>query len=64
MPETCKWEEDEGGAWAAACDGRWKRLFEFTTGGPSANHFIFCPYCGLKLVEVAYTKPEDDDEDE
>lgn len=48
MAPTCKWTEDENGAWDTGCG----KMFEFTVGGPEENGFQFCPYCGRPVDEV------------
>lgn len=45
---ACTWEENDDGAWDTDCG----RRFEFTDGGPSANHFLCCPYCSRQLFEI------------
>jgi len=61
-PAACKWYqgcEEECGEWEAVCYTR--RSFVFNDGGPQANGFRFCPYCGMPLEEIPYEE-EDDDE--
>jgi hypothetical protein len=45
--ETCTWTLDEDYySWFTACG----EGFTFTDGGPAANSFRFCPYCGRPIV--------------
>lgn len=48
--ETCHWRENEDGAWWSDC----KRGYEFTTDGPAANKFAWCPFCGKQCVPIAF----------
>jgi hypothetical protein len=41
---------DADGVWRGACATA--RPFEFTDGGPIANYFRHCPYCGDLLTEA------------
>jgi len=47
---TCKWSENEDGAWETDCN----EIFEFTNDGdgPTANGFRHCPYCGRYAKEI------------
>lgn len=50
---TCKWCKDgyhmaEHDYYQTECDN----LFQFSNDGPKENHFVYCPYCGLKIEEV------------
>lgn len=47
-PEYCLWKNDDG-LWVASCCSH---MFEFDDGGPEANHFSHCPYCGRRLVQA------------
>lgn len=50
----CDWQEEDGnGPWMTTCGNS----FEFTDGGPEANGFKFCPYCGKKAVEIRGYRP-------
>lgn len=51
---TCRWSEDEDGVWFS-CDDN---AFEFNNGGPIANGFKFCPYCGNLIVICFADEPE------
>ena len=42
----CQWTEDADGVWETACG----EMFLFETDGPLENGFLFCPYCGRKLI--------------
>ena len=58
MDETCVWFENEtDGIWETAC----KQEFEFFEGGPSANGFAFCPFCGKQILVAPVSKEVDDD---
>lgn len=50
---SCVWKEDEGGMFGTQCG----HAFVFNDGGPKANDFKSCPYCGRALVEARY-EPE------
>lgn len=56
MNETCVWTEDEDGSWWTECE----QGFVFADGGPDANRFAYCPYCGKTPVERAadFEEPE------
>ena len=50
----CVWsplDDNAADAWQPACQRNAGRLFEFNDGGPTANAFAFCPYCGRPLTE-------------
>lgn len=50
----CDWLPSEGGdAWATSCGN----LFQFYDGGPLANSFTHCPYCGGDLTEDGIAPP-------
>jgi len=34
--------------WETGCEN----LFQFLNGGPTQNHFEFCPFCGKPIEEV------------
>lgn len=43
---TCVWWYDpDHDKWNSECDN----AFQFFDGGPTANGFAFCPYCGSKI---------------
>ena len=48
--EECKWTEDDANEWDTMCG----ECFVFNDGGPEANNFLFCPYCGKELKEIEY----------
>ena len=44
--ETCDWKENEThGYWEGTCGMVW----EFTTGTPETNGFLYCPRCGRRV---------------
>ena len=50
--EKCYWRPESGdwvdeNCWDTGCDNN----FIFNDGGPFANNFEYCPYCGKKLEE-------------
>lgn len=45
----CLWSWNDDGFWQAACDPTGSGAFYFDSGGPSDNHFKFCPFCGKSL---------------
>lgn len=61
--KTCAWtlapNTVDDDYWATDCGLR----YLFFEGGPKANKFAFCPFCGLPLVEVVPPpEPEEDDD--
>jgi hypothetical protein len=49
--KVCKWKtqpEDYSGVYETGCN----QAFEFTSGSPDDNNFLYCPYCGGE-IEVA-----------
>jgi len=50
--DTCKWQHDglkvDHDYWETGCEN----LFQFLNGGPTQNHFEFCPFCGKPIEEV------------
>jgi hypothetical protein len=46
--QKCQWIEDDDGNWDTQCGDK----FTFNDGGPVANGFRFCAYCGLRLEQV------------
>lgn len=55
-PEPCVWTQpdEEGEVWESSCPGP---AFYFEEGGPKANGFAFCPYCGHLLTEEPWEEP-------
>lgn len=59
QPIVCLWTLDggeNGDLWKSGCSGR---LFEFYEGGPKANFFEFCQYCGRVLKEAPVVNEDD-----
>jgi len=50
----CTWIENTDGLWESDC----RHLFEFWAGGPGENGFVYCPYCGMILVEKSYSSED------
>ena len=52
MPEHCVWmrEDEEDNVWEGSCSTDALFCFNFNSGGPAENKFVFCPYCGRKIV--------------
>ena len=50
--DTCKWKQDglkiNHDYWETDCNN----LHQFNNGGPTQNHFEFCPYCGKSIEKV------------
>lgn len=46
----CTWTEDEDGYWNTECGN----LIVLNTGTPRDNGFVYCPYCGQRLIERPY----------
>lgn len=53
--ETCEWHEDINGTWWTTCD----QGFEFDQDGPIDNGFVYCPFCGQKIVEKSHFDDEE-----
>ena len=51
----CIWEEDADGGWYAEC----RKYFTFNQDGPAENYFIYCPFCGLKIVATEWEEEEE-----
>lgn len=43
---TCKWGKDEDGLYHTECDN----IFWLDSGTPAENGWVYCPYCGERLV--------------
>ena len=52
--KRCTWTEGEDGVWDTQCGHR----FGFNDGGPTANGFKNCPYCGKKMREDRFWGPD------
>lgn len=52
----CDWIEDDEGAWATQCGEQFALEWE----GPKEHLHFFCPNCGNRIKEVAYSKSETD----
>lgn len=59
MPETCTWAIDDVGG-ESMFETSCRNSFEFNDGGPLANGFKFCGYCGKPIVESHTSEDEDD----
>jgi len=48
MAEQCEWTLDNAdeNIWETSCG----EMFVFDTGGPEENDFIYCPFCGKRIV--------------
>lgn len=48
-PQTCQWEPnfDDDGIHSTACGNK----HVFIAGDMAANHYKYCPYCGLAIEE-------------
>lgn len=46
--KQCHWVWEYEGYFDTDCE----KAFMFNEGGPEANNFVYCPYCGRKIVEV------------
>lgn len=46
----CRWDDEanDGMAYETECD----EVFQFICDGVAENRFVFCPFCGGKIVEV------------
>lgn len=55
MRTTCEWTHHEyQDYWSTDCEN----AFSFVDDTPSENGFLYCPYCGRKLLEV---QPEEEE---
>ncbi len=45
--KSCKWMQDEDGNYETDCG----EMFTFTEGRIKENLFLYCPYCGGRIVE-------------
>ena len=52
--DDCVWTENSFGFWSA-CE---KNDFQFFEGGPKANGFKYCPYCGKAIAAKPYEEVE------
>jgi DNA-directed RNA polymerase subunit RPC12/RpoP len=48
QPETCTWVEVGRALYNTGCDN----TFEFHDGTIIENDFLYCPYCGRRIVEA------------
>ena len=48
----CDWTQDWEGHWDTECGER----FIFFDGGPDNNDFVYCPYCGDRIMEHPYSE--------
>ena len=55
-PDECIWSEDRFACFHPACtdDETWEKH----QGGPKANAFKYCPFCGKTVVEMPYKEVE------
>ena len=44
---SCVWTPDDDGVYETGCG----QAHMFEDGGPSENHYRFCPYCGYPLAQ-------------
>lgn len=55
VDDLCVWKYDTDGCWISDCGA----YFEFTTGTPTKNEFIFCHKCGKKIKEICHEQGEE-----
>lgn len=48
--KTCKWVID-GNCYETVYKTECDNMFEFSVDGIKENEFIYCPYCGGKIIE-------------
>jgi len=48
MMDKCEWTEDKhDDMWETTCGN----AHVFFDGGPKANNYKYCPYCGIEITE-------------
>jgi hypothetical protein len=59
----CQWSptdpQDLPGVYDTTCN----HTFAFTDDGPAENGFIFCPFCGGRILAVTLDCQQEEDED-
>ncbi len=48
LKRICTWSPDDDENWETQC-GNYHTFFD---GSPLENEYLFCPYCGARLVEI------------
>jgi len=44
----CEWKEDRDGIWHTSCN----QTFFFDSGDAIDNGFLYCPFCGRRLLQL------------
>jgi hypothetical protein len=56
MNDTCTWTQDESLEYYKTECGK---AFYFNYEGPTEQEYLFCMFCGKKLVDVPYIEEEE-----